>query len=78
MARSIVSSEGLASTQRSGVTEPETTDSPRPGAPSITRRSRRRLDGSTVNITPARMEVTWRWTTTAMSMSAWPKPWVDR
>ena len=30
--------------------------------------------GSIVNITPARVDSICRWTTTAMSMSAWPKP----
>ena len=52
---------------------------PRPRRPP--RRGRRRprspggrrgpMAGSIVNITPARVDSTWRWTTTAMSISAW-------
>ena len=40
----------------------------------MTRCSVSPVAGSTVNMTPARIDWIWRWTTTAMSMSAWPKP----
>ena len=42
--------------------------------PSITSLSVAPEAGSIVNITPARVASIWLWTTTAMSISAWPKP----
>ena len=57
-----------------GETEPETTASPRPKAPSITSRSRRPAGRVDREHHPGAGGSIWRWTTTAMSMSAWPKP----
>ena len=44
----------------------------------MTSRSSRLDDGSIVNITPARVEGSWRWTTTAMSIPAWSRPRLAR
>ena len=41
-------------------------------------RSRSPVEGSIVNITPERVDWIWRWTTTAMSISAWLKPRLAR
>ncbi len=54
----------------SGSTRPLTTASPNPNAASITIRSVAPVEGSQVNITPARSAATISWTTTAMTGSS--------
>ena len=61
----------LSSTKWSGLTDPLTTASPRPGLASMTVSPRRPVTGLTVNITPATAESTIRCTTTASRVSAW-------
>ncbi len=55
------------STQRSGVTSPETTALPRPHAPSIVITDLSPVSGLRVNITPAHLASTIRCTTTAIA-----------
>ncbi len=52
-------------TKRSGLTAPDTTDSPSPGLASMTSCRRLPVTGWAVNITPADVGVDQRWTTTA-------------
>jgi hypothetical protein len=54
----------------SGSTDPDTTTSPWPNAPSTTTRSVASVVGSAVNATPERSEAIICWTTTAIAGSA--------
>ena len=67
--RSTTASSG-PTTAWSGVTAPDTTDSPNPGLDSTTTRSRAPVTGCAVNITPAHSAWTMACTTTAIA-TAW-------
>ena len=69
--RSVIRPVAVSTTKWSGLTAPETTDSPSPGLASITASSRRPVTGLAVNITPATCDCTMSWMTTASRTARW-------
>jgi hypothetical protein len=65
-------------TKWSGVTAPETTDSPSPVLASITQSARFPVTGSAVNSTPAALASTISCTTTASRTEEWSIPFTSR
>ena len=74
----MMSSVILLTTKWSGVTSPETTDSPKPKFESITITERSPLPGCSVNITPAVNELAIFCTPTLIASCASPKPRLAR
>jgi hypothetical protein len=74
MVRSMMSRATLLTTKWSGVTSPETTDSPKPKLESMTITERSPLVGWMVNITPAVSELAIFWMPTLIATCSWGKP----
>ncbi|GAA2792694.1 hypothetical protein GCM10020219_074810 [Nonomuraea dietziae] len=72
--RSTIRVLARSTTNLSGLTAPDTTASPSPGAASMTASRRRPVTGLAVNITPATSASTIRWSTTASRTAAWSIP----